>query len=91
MNSVIISGKVLELISINDQVGMFVIRVDKSTNHFYVFYERLTFTDLDVKIGNKSVNLLGSLEHIRVKLPEKDITKRVVAIKLEEIEIVNDF
>ena len=92
MNKVIISGKVAEWTLVNLDIGIFSIE-EKDLNlkrSFYVFYEHQLFPFLDVKIKDKNVMLIGTLEHIRVKLPSKNQKRRMVAIKLDDIEVLSD-
>ena len=87
MNKVILSGKVSELVEIDGSVGMFVLQVDQN-HYFYVYYEKHLYGDLEIK-GEK-VGIIGTLEYIKVRLPEQERVKRLIAIRLEDLEIVND-
>lgn len=86
MNKVILSGKVFDVFDIDATVGMFTIQVDQK--YFYVYYEKQLYGDLNIK--REKVGIIGTLEYIKVRLPEQERVKRLVAIRLEDIEVIND-
>ncbi len=94
MNRVLLSGKVIEVLNVGDEMGMILIEEPHVPNkrYFYAYYDKELFTNLDVKTYRKTVFVAGELEHIRVKTDERSVSKKLTAIRIDEIEVLsNDF
>lgn len=90
MNKVMLSGSIIDWLNVGDEVGVCVLKEMDSNKRFYVYYEKRLFPNLLVKTYKKKVFISGVLDYIKVKLDERKLIRRTSAIKLEEIELLDD-
>ena len=90
MNKVFLSGQIVDWLNVGDEIGVAILREMDSKKRFYVWYEKRLFPNLLVKTFQKKVLISGQLDYIKVKMDELQRIRRTNAIKLEEIELLDD-
>lgn len=88
MTKTFLSGKVVDYEKVGEDVGIIIVEELESKKNFYCYYEKHLFTNLFEKTYRKKVFIVGTLEYIKVLVEEKQLAKRLLAIKIEEIEVL---